>query len=111
MCPRAEYPYSDSWPVEGFAMDEANFVQIRIAPAYDWWEVRLCFRPGRDTGRYRPEFPIYAEVRSEKTGRPVKQRNVSQCIARFKTEAEAQLFVHKMHQSKQKKVFFDEFSE
>jgi len=130
MCSQTRYPYTESWPIEGFAMDDARFVQVRIVRVtrskppyagcpqmdsytrvYEWWEVRLCFRPGRDTAGYRPEFPTYAQVRSEKTGRPLKDRWAKRCIARFKTEAEAQLFVHKMHQSKQTKVFFAEFSE
>jgi len=131
MCPQTRYPYTESWPIEGFAMDDVHFVQVRIVrvtrskppyagypridsytSAYEWWEVRLCFRPyGRSPSGGSPKCPTYVEVRSEKTGRLLKERWAKQCIARFKTEDEAKLFVHKMHQSKQKKVFFDEFSE
>lgn len=115
-----KYPFQESWPIEGFAMDNERHVQIRIVSflravppvkgyppivgtrAYRWWEVRLSFLPGREGSG--PDGP-FIEIKN-KAGRKLKARSVWQCIARFKTEEEAYRFVHHMHQSKNKKHFF-----
>ncbi len=70
---------------------------------YEWWEVRLCFRP------YNKEVPPPEKSKSfitmhGKSGRELKYKQFSRCIARFETQDEARLFTHKLHQSEKKKT-------
>ena len=118
-----KYPFEKSLPFRGFAMDETQHVQIKVVKAlqasppvkgyppvdsfaqtgryYVWWEVHLCFLP--DPKYHDPDVNIIGIT--NKAGKKLKARNVSQCIARFKTEEDARRFVHHMHQSKNKKHF------
>lgn len=126
MSDKTEYPFRSSWPVEGFPMTESEFVQIRVVQythampprkgyphmegsqgVYQWYEVRLCFRPYDSINR--SINGSYLEKYS-KPGRKLKLGNESQCIARFETREEADFFVHKLHQSKSKKIFFNDFA-
>ena len=122
----SKYPFEKDWPVEGFPIDHdrGKFVQIRaVGPIvqgkppykgypegekgcgyYKWWEVQLSFRP------YNPKTSpdgSYVTV-TGKSGRTLKERWVGRCIARFKTEAEAFAFTHKLHQSEKKAFFWNE---
>lgn len=124
---KEKYPFEPDWPVEGFPMDESDFVQIRIHPdsaikppqkdypqknryekVYEWYEVFLCFRPS-GKNETTDDRAKYLETYNRKSGRKVKSRSAKQCIARFKTEEEAKFFVHKLYQSKKEGVFFDDF--
>ncbi|MDA8010423.1 MAG: hypothetical protein MPJ22_08485 [Pirellulales bacterium] len=118
----SKYPFEQSWPSDGFAMDEAQHVQIRaIGPicqasppvkgypsvdsrtrAYEWWEVHIFFMHKREHSRADGH---HIQIKN-KAGRILKAIDVSQCIARFQTKEDAYRFVHHMHQSKSKKHFF-----
>ena len=122
---REGYPFQENWPIEGFVLNDntGQFVQIRIVNVlrakppyrgypsestggvYVWWEVRLCFRPY--TEKTAPK-PPYIEMRG-KSGRLLKEKSESRCIARFATEKEAYAFTHKLHQSEKKSNFFGNF--
>ncbi len=120
----SKYPFQEDWPVEGFLLnkDLGKFVQIRAVPtcrakppykgypqtpgcsSYDWWEVHLCFRPySAKRVSDGPHITI-----TGKSGRTLKERDFSRCIARFKTEDEALAFTHKLHQSEKKANFWNE---
>ncbi len=112
-----KYPFREDWPVEGFSIDSSGFVQIRVKSvlqakppykgyppanktgAYQWWEVHVCFQTSKRSDK------ATCIIRG-KSGRVLKERRESRCIARFETKEEADFFVHKMHQSKEKENFF-----
>lgn len=119
----SKYPFEESWPVNGFTMADAQYVQIRVVGpvvqgsppfkgyppiegtrAYQWWEVILSFRTER---KYSPDG-FLVEVKN-KSGKVLKSRSASQCIARFKTKEDAHRFVHHMHQCKNRRHFFPPF--
>ncbi len=130
------YPYKDSWPIEGFTMAENQFVQFRIRGpivqarppqkdyppdqkgfstrqsdfTYTWHEIHVSFNLGAPAGNpYANPDGKYAEVYAKST-RKLKPKGSSQCIARFQTREEAEIFMHKMHQSRDKshKSFFND---
>lgn len=94
-------------------MDDAPYVEIKalrtMRYAQEYYEVRLIFLPG---STYSSPDGHFVEIKN-KTGKTLKARIVSQCIARFKTKEDAFCFVHHMHQSKnkQKKHFFPPISD
>ena len=102
---RERYPFQENWPIEGFALNDntGQFVQIRIIQSEKGWEVRLCFRPYTEAAE-----PPYIEMRG-KSGRLLKEKWESRCIARFATEKEAYAFTHKLHQNEKKSNFFGNF--
>ena len=123
---QSEYPFQQDWPIEGFPLNHGlgNFVQIRAIStgrarppykgypqttpgrsSYDWWEVHLCFRP-YSSESVSPDGS-YITI-TGKSGRTLKERNFSRCIARFKTKDEAYAFIHKLHQSEKKENFWNE---
>ncbi len=103
---REGYPFEESWPIEGFALNDntGKFVQIRIVYEIekDWWEVRLCFRPYSSETTTKPP---HIEMRG-KSGRLLERKDEHRCIARFATKEEASAFTHKLHQSEKKSNFF-----
>ncbi|MDA8022476.1 MAG: hypothetical protein MPK05_05785 [Gammaproteobacteria bacterium] len=102
----SEYPFQDSWPIEGFPMDEAPWVQIRIKQPSEstYWEVRLYFWPTKN------ESDNIRVQMTNKAGKVLEPHRITQCIARFETKEEAYHFVHQMHQSKNKKHLFPPLS-